>query len=76
MLGYMTESKAKSFGFTHHGEYYGIPIWMTTSEQPMIAAKWVPFEFLMTLFHWVEGAVQASCDMEPCFVFKVTKEIR
>lgn len=32
MLGYITEKKAKTEGFTHHGSYYGIPIWMGNIE--------------------------------------------
>lgn len=33
MLGWMTEKQAKQNGFTHHGSYYGIPLWMSDDDQ-------------------------------------------
>jgi hypothetical protein len=28
LLGYMTAAEAKGHGFTHHGSYYGMPLWL------------------------------------------------
>lgn len=77
MLGYMTEKEAKEYGFTHHGSYYGIPLWMGDfeSEAPMIATKWSPLEHVMTIFHFIEGACHAILGTEPSFMFVVKDEI-
>lgn len=79
MFGYMTERQAVEAGLTHHGSYYGIPIWMgdLDSEGPMICAKWAPMEYLMSAVHYLEGMLAPIMrpDMEPCFMFKVEKEI-
>lgn len=48
MLGYMGKSEALAIGFTHQGRYYGIPLWITDSQRPMIVAKWAPMEVLIT----------------------------
>lgn len=75
-LGYMTESQAVSEGFTHHGSYYGIPVWMSDEEIPMVATKWRPLEPLMTLFHYVEGFVQMlSGEDENYFMFVQKRKI-
>lgn len=77
-FGYMTEREAKGHGFTHHGKYFGIPIWISPSgEAPMVATKWAPMEHVMTLFHVVEGLVAALFypDVEPCFQFAVGEKI-
>lgn len=80
MLGYMTAAKAKAAGFTHHASYYGIPVWMgdVDSEGPVVAAKWAPLDYLMELFCCVEGLlfqIVHGADAEPCFMFKLGKEI-
>lgn len=72
MLGYMTAKEALSHGFTHHGKYFGIPIWMSDNpEAPMIATKWAPMEFVMTAFHYIEAFIQANFfpEREPGFQF-------
>ena len=46
MLGYMTERQAKANSFTHHGSYYGIPVWIGDPHGEFrVATKWAPFEF-------------------------------
>ena len=80
MLGYITEEKAKAEGFTHHGSYYGIPIWMGNVEAedagPVIAAKWAPLELVMRLFHHIEAICQSIAGHEQRgFWFNVKKEI-
>ncbi len=78
MLGYMTKKEALEFGFTHHGKYYGIPIWITAEDDaPMVATKWAPMEYVMTLFHYVEAIVRSVAfpSDEPAFMFRVGKRI-
>lgn len=78
VLGYMTAKQAKEYGFTHSGSYYGIPIWMGCMDQadgPMIATKWEPMEYLMSLFHHIEGICHAIRGSEPSFMFVVKDEI-
>ena len=56
MLGYMTERQAKANSFTHHGSYYGIPVWIGDPHGEFrVATKWAPFEFLMSAAHGIEG---------------------
>lgn len=79
MLGYMTEREAKQDGFTHHGNYYGIPVWIGDPHGEFrVATKWAPFEYLMTLAHVIEGFL---LDMfypedEPAFRFVIKKPIQ
>lgn len=44
---------------------------MTLDEQCMVAAKWGPFEALMTLAHYIEGFCHYLQQTEPSFMFKV-----
>ncbi len=74
MLGYMTKEQAKGHGFTHHGSYYGIPCWLGDPEgSMMVATKWAPLEYLMTVFHVIEGVMLATFfpEREPTFQFVV-----
>jgi hypothetical protein len=79
MLGYMTAKDAADAGFTNHGSYYGIPIWIGApdSEAPLVATKHAALEPLMTLFNFLEGLVVSSAypEDEPAFMFKVGREI-
>lgn len=77
MLGYMTARDAKGYGFTHHGAYYGIPLWVAQEPVFMAATKWAPLEYLMTLFHYIEGFMRSVLfpDSEPGFMFQVGPEI-
>jgi hypothetical protein len=54
MLGYMGKQEAKAIGFTHQGRYFGIPLWITNSQRPMIVAKWYPMELMVTLLQQSE----------------------
>ncbi|MEL4370730.1 oligoribonuclease [Shewanella xiamenensis] len=59
LLGYMTEQQALAEGFTNHGSYYGIPVWIGDVEGDfMVATKWAPLELLMSLFHIIEGVMR------------------
>lgn len=77
MLGYMTRHQAYQNDFTHHGRYYGIPVWITNEEFPRVAAKWLPMELLVTVFHWIEGVLHSLFfpHVEPGFKFTITEPI-
>jgi hypothetical protein len=76
MLGYMTKKEALAIGFTHHGSYYGIPVWITEDYFPMVAAKWSPLEYVMTLFHYVEAFIQSLSMEDRGFMFHVGPPIK
>lgn len=74
MLGYMTKREAIANGFTHHGKYFGIPVWLAPENASFpVATKWAPLEFLMPLVHWIEGTMVGLFypDSEPAFQFLV-----
>lgn len=79
MIGYMTRSKALANGFTHHGSYFGIPLWLgnVDGDGMLVATKHVALEPVMTLFHWVEQTLHAMFypDVPPVFQFTVKKRI-
>jgi hypothetical protein len=78
MLGYMTAKEAVANGFTNHGKYYGIPVWIADDEEGlMVAAKWAPMEYVMTAAHYVEGFMRSVLfpDDEPAFQFLVGQPI-
>lgn len=75
-LGYMTASEALAEGFSHHGSYYGLPVWMNPDgEAPMVATKWALLEPVMTLFHYIEATCNGLLDREPTFMFKLGRPI-
>lgn len=81
MLGYMTEREAANHGLTHHGSYYGIPLWMgdIDSEAPLMFAKWAPLDFMIEVFSLVEGLLFPLVhgpDAQPMFMFRVKGEIK
>lgn len=71
MLGYMTAKEALSHGFTHHGKYFGIPVWVAPEKDFMVATKWAPMEYVMTAAHYVEGFMRSVLfpNDEPAFRF-------
>jgi hypothetical protein len=74
MLGYMTAKEALASGFTHHGKYFGIPVWVgNPGEEMLVAAKWAPMEYLMTAFHHIEGFMRSVLfpEDEPMFQFLI-----
>lgn len=74
---YLSAKEAAEYGFTHHASYYGIPCWWGGPDEcPMICAKWAPLEYVMTLFHSIEGLCHFLMGNEdPTFMFKVGKAI-
>lgn len=77
LLGYMTEAEAKQEGFTHHGSYYGIPLWVgEPGDGMMVATKWAPMEFVMSLFHGIEAFMNTMLGNEPSFMFRIHGDIQ
>jgi len=81
MLGYTTKKEAVAHGCTHHGSYYGIPLWMgdVDSEAPLVFAKWAPLDLMIYAFSWIEGLLFPLVhgpDAEPMFMFKLKGEIK
>jgi len=78
MLGYVTKKEALSVKMTHHGSYYGIPLWLAP-EHPdfLVWAKWQPMEIVLTVFHHIEGFMRSILfpDDEPVFQFKIGNRI-
>jgi hypothetical protein len=55
LIGYVTKKKALALGFTHHGSYWGIPIYMDDNNDcPTICAKWIPLYCLFPLVEFFE----------------------
>lgn len=76
MLGYMSEAKAKAEGFTHHGKYYGIPIWIGDPYRDcMVATKVWWLEPVMSAAHVIEGLCHSLRGTEPSFMFLVGRKI-
>lgn len=81
MFGWRSADAAKTLGFTHHGSYFGIPLYLGFSgepgadpeDAPMVAVKWAPLEWVMDIFTSIEGALDALMfpDDPPVFRFKV-----
>lgn len=78
IFGYMTAAEAVDEGFTHHGSYYGLPIWWGEMDGcPLVAVKWQPANFLMDWLQELEMLLApiARPGVEPFFLFKVGKPI-
>lgn len=78
MFGYMSADEARSNGFTNHGSYYGIPLWITDSDVPTVCTKWSWMEWMIDIAMHVEGflfPIVHGADAEPCFMFKIGKSI-
>lgn len=72
MFGWRPVEHAKILGFTHHGSYYGIPVYLGFKREeahfkkygPMVAVKWPPSKFLFTLMVEVEALIALFSDKE------------
>jgi hypothetical protein len=77
--GWMTASDAINNGFTHHGRYFGIPVWLAPENSSFpVAVKWAPMEYIMTVAMFVECTLRPvffSGD-DPCFQFTVLGKIK
>lgn len=69
LLGYMPKAQALAQGFTHHGEMYGIPCWVgdVDGDGPMVATKWAPMEWAVSVGHWFMGLHADMTGEEPFF---------
>lgn len=68
--GHMTAAEALAHGFTHHGKYHGIPVWLSpASPSFQVATKWAPMEALMTVVTTLEAVFSDA------FKFKVGQPI-
>lgn len=79
MLGYVTEKTALACGMTHHGSYYGIPLWMNLDGPELsLQAKWMPLDYLIPVFSWFENIIRPIIfpDDDPVFQLKVGRDIR
>lgn len=77
--GCITAAEAQARGFTHHGKYYCIPVWLAPENPDFpVATKWAPMEYVMSMFQYIEGFMRSILfpDDEPCFQFVVMGEIR
>lgn len=45
------------------------------SEAPLAFAKWLPLDYLMLVFSYIEGICNWLLGNEPTFMFKVGREI-
>jgi hypothetical protein len=78
MLGYMTKAAALQAGFTHHGAYYGIPLWLAPYSQDFpVATKWAPMEWVMSAFVVIEQTISSIVfpNDEPAFQFSIGEPI-
>lgn len=55
--GKITESTALREGFTHKGSYYGVPIYMTLGDVPLISVRWGWTDPLFDLVSWLESVL-------------------
>lgn len=53
MFGQINKKEALGYGATHHGSYYGIPIWINP-ETSLAFPKNNMLEPLMLVFAWIE----------------------
>lgn len=77
LLGYMTAQQAQAHGFTNHGAMYGVPCWIADPDggAPMVATKWAPMEWFVSLGHWVTGLQMDLLGVTPHFRIAVGREI-
>lgn len=76
MFGYLAAAQAKAEGFTHHGKYYGIPIWIGDPEGDcIVATKFWWMDPLMVLAGCIEGWCHVIRNTEPSFMLYIGEEI-
>ncbi len=54
VLGYINAKEAVKRGFTNHGKYYGIPVYIRDDIEFEVTAKWVPLDILIELVTYIE----------------------
>lgn len=81
LLGYMSAADALAGGYTHHGSYFGLPLWLGDVDNQwglQVAAKWAPLDFLVVPCSYIEEALAAVFlpGREPGFRFWVGPPIQ
>jgi hypothetical protein len=77
MLGYITEKEAKALGFKYSGSYFKIPLWLGFKNgEYVVATKFYPMEFVMTLIHILEGLYYTIKNEDYDFKFTIKEEIK
>lgn len=78
MFGWMTEREANKVGMTHHGSYYGIPLYMNDDQDiPTIYGKHVLYDYLIILATMFEDIIRVTMfpEDEPGFLIRRGKKI-
>ena len=76
-LGYVTAKKAVELGFTHDGDYYGIPCWIGDVDGDFhVMTKWYPMELIMTMANYIEQLSNDMLQNQPSFKFRLHGEIK
>ncbi|MGY3961417.1 hypothetical protein [Aeromonas popoffii] len=71
LLGFMTEQKAKELGFTHHGSYFGVPVYIGDPYgQCMVTTKHPILDPLFDLMGVLEGIFRPLIHPENPAVFQ------
>jgi hypothetical protein len=79
MLGYITVKKAKELGFTHHGSYYGVPVYIgDPSGEFKVQTKHVALDIVFDFFSALEGTFRPLVypDNPDLFQFKLGEELK
>jgi hypothetical protein len=58
LIGYVSAAKAAADGYTHHGKYCGLPIWIKAAQEPEIAFKWAPLDHVIKAIVWIDQTVR------------------
>jgi hypothetical protein len=72
---YIGEKEAKYIGFTHHGSYYGFPVWIADDEDFSVAAKFHILEWVIPVISYVEMFISNLMGYEEAFMFKIGEKI-
>lgn len=77
MFGYVTKKEAIEKGFTHHGRYYRIPVYISLDNDFEVTAKWIPFDYLIEFVCYIEIVFCYLFNPEQeGFKFEVGKELK
>jgi hypothetical protein len=75
--GYITAKEAVAKGFTHHGKYFGIPVWLAPDNPDFpVATKWSPMECVMTAVAFIETTLRLAFGDDAYFQFVVMENIK
>ena len=62
VLGYVTEAEAKLLGFTHHGRYFFVPVYMGALDSGVLdeLEKFLPMGWLIDVCTVIEQTLQEA----------------